>query len=114
MRPFRTLAVAAAFFASLNLVSAATIVFQIDFQMIGGASQETQAGWTSWDVAKTGAGASINNTVGGIGVAISALGTSGTIEARGGTADDRGGEITGTSWNDVVEDLIAARNGTGA
>lgn len=110
-----SLSIAAALFASMGNSNAAT-VFQIDFQMAGSpAGQESESGWTAWDVTKQDTALeSINSTVGGISVTITALGgTSAYVTSRGGTADARGGEITGTSWDNMVEDFIAARDGNG-
>ena len=105
-----------AFAASFQFASAATI-FQVDLQRSGSpASQESQAGWTAWDVTKTDGGAiphvpSVTSTIAGIGITITANGAGGRVTPRGGSPDDRGGEITGTSWDDMVEDFVIVRNG---
>lgn len=107
-------AVATTLLTTANMTNAAT-VFQIDFQTAGSpAGQESQADWTAWNVTGGVGTSSINSTVGGIGVTVTALGTGAYFDPRGGTAVSRGDEITGTSWNDMVEDLLAARGGTGA
>lgn len=112
-----SLSIVTALFASMVHSNAAK-VFQLDFQRLDGsiASQELQSGWTAWAVLRTTEDSTITHTVGGVGVSIVALGTYGKIESRGGQGspnDDRGREITGTSWNDMLEDLIAARDGNG-
>lgn len=118
MKPIASLSIAAGMLAGFTSADAAITVFQIDFQRSDGTivSQESQSGWTAWGVLRTTEDSTITNSVGGVGLTLTALGTNAKFESRGGEGDpddDRGGEITGTSWNDVVEDLITARNGTG-
>lgn len=85
---------------------------RIDFHMLGGTGQETQAGWSAWEVGKTDQSTSINSTIDAIGATLT-VGGGGYITARGGPAENRAGEITGTGWDDVVEEFTVARNGDG-
>lgn len=115
-------AISLGFLAVSSQIATSAIVFEIDLQMGGDPpSQETQAGWTAWDVTKTNGTSlphvpSVTNTVAGVGITITANGAGARVTARGGgvgSGEQRGGEITGTSWNDMVEDFAVARQGDG-
>jgi|GEM_PF-854424 len=87
------------------------IVLRVDFHRQGDAGQEVQDGWLAWDVDKGSQPASVSRTIGSRALTVSA-GGGGYLTSRG-PSDQRAGEFTGTSWNDVVEELIAARGGDG-
>lgn len=90
------------------------MLMQVDLQMVGSlAGQEDQAGWTVWDVDKAQTNNLITKSIEGIGITINTNG-GGWVSARGGNAEGRGGDITGTSWDDVVEDFAISRNGNGS
>ncbi|YCM44181.1 PEP-CTERM sorting domain-containing protein [Verrucomicrobiaceae bacterium 227] len=95
-------------------LASATTLLQIDYQMTGGIDQGSEAGWTAQDVAKTTQGATIVTSVGGIDLTLTANGAGGVLHSRGGTSELRSTEISGTSWNDMVEDLVTARDGDGS
>ncbi|MCP5536459.1 MAG: PEP-CTERM sorting domain-containing protein [Akkermansiaceae bacterium] len=105
--------IATAVASAITATAQAAVVFQVDIHMTGGTSQELQSGWTAWDVDKVTTNNSISTTLSGIGVSITSNG-GGYVTARGGTTEDRDGEITGTSWDDVVEDFAVARAGNGS
>lgn len=93
----------------------ADLVFQADLEMTGGeaANQRTQAAWDSGQIGNSGNGSSVSSTFGGIGVTVTATGAGGELQGRGGSAQGRSDLMMGTSWNNMVEDIWAARNGDG-
>ena len=88
------------------------IALRIDFHRAGDAGQEVQTGWGVWEVDKDANDVSISKTIGAMSVTATAGGT-GYITSRG-PSDDRAGEITGTPWDNVVEELVVVRGGDGS
>ena len=95
----------------LEVVPEEGTVFQVDMNMAGDG--DNQAGWSSWAIGNGNNGSSLSDVFGGIGVTVTATGAGGYLTARGGSSVSRSTSITGTSWNDMVEDLWAAVSGDG-
>lgn len=97
----------------------AAVVFQFDYQMSGGVNQNTALGWTGVDAPKNAsddnasAPGTRSDTAGGVTATLTTDTNGSWITARGGDSENRGTAITGTSWNGMVEDTIAARGGSG-
>lgn len=94
--------------------SSSAALIEVDFQNIGALNQQIQTGWNAQELSTGPAGAgsfSLVLTSDGIAAGISATlgGDSDGWEARGGSTHQRG-QITGTSFNDLFEDLILTRD----
>ncbi|SFK83652.1 PEP-CTERM protein-sorting domain-containing protein [Nitrosomonas aestuarii] len=94
--------------------SSGASLIKVDLQNIGAANQQTQAGWTPQELPTGPAGAGgfdLILTSDGTAAGISATlgGDSDGWEARGGSSQQRG-QITGTSFNDLLEDLVATQD----
>jgi len=88
-------------------------VFQADLEGTTAPGSVTQAGWTSIGVenAPNPVVPSVSTTAGSVSITVTA-GGAGYFQGRAGGLATWGG-ITGTSWNDMVDDAVAARNGDG-
>ncbi|MCG8583855.1 MAG: hypothetical protein MI757_03995, partial [Pirellulales bacterium] len=112
-----TAIVSTAIFAVINMNTAhATMLVQVDLELSGSpADQQTQADWNSQTIDSDSEGNAnsylLTLTAGGNAAGITATlagDTDGLWEARGGSPHNRA-QVTGTSFNDVVEDLWATR-----
>ncbi|WP_338685130.1 PQQ-dependent sugar dehydrogenase [Haloferula helveola] len=91
----------------------AGVAMRIDFQRLGATGQEIQPGWAVWEIDKFALPKTVNRTSGDVTLTLTAGGAGGYFTSRGGPGDNRDGDITGTSFNEVVEDFIVARDGDG-
>lgn len=105
-------AVAALAAVSFAPQSDAAIVLAVDFEGVDGAPV-TEAGYVAL---AAGSSESVGTTVAtaeaGVNVTVGATG-GGFLAGRGGTGQDRGGDLSNLTLNDFHGDLIAARNGDG-
>lgn len=106
--------------AAFCQVAGATTVLLVDFENavnpgfsvpVPAGEPITQAGWNRMSVANAPSTtvSSINDTFGGIGIFLTA-GGGGIFQGR---TDGAWNNMSGTSWNNMVEDMIAGRSGNG-